>query len=330
MRFVASPYYQDRHGHPIKGIVIHTTVGSYDGTIAYFQNNKDQVSSHYVVSLEGDVTQMVEDVKAANHAGVIDRPSFKMVKDQTSINPNFYLLGIENADDKNPSGADRIKQYPALISLVRDLCLKHDIPIDREHICGHREIRASKTCPGNLDVDFIVREAQKGVQANEFGLLVKKSTQWDETVKTYLPDKQPEHALFDDLQRFIGGIKSRITDLENQLKDKLKQLADALAEVSNRTEQVSRLKVQLTELEKQKDIEISSYSEQVKMVPLLRGQLEAKQKDINDIYKRVGDLERALAVAQAGVPIEKKVIYLIDLKIIYELLNRLIAIVKRK
>jgi hypothetical protein len=36
-----------------------------------------------------------------------------------------------------------------------------DIPLDRTHIFGHREVFSKKTCPGLISVDRIVQMARK-------------------------------------------------------------------------------------------------------------------------------------------------------------------------
>ena len=161
--FVKSPYFQSRQNRKITAIILHTMQGSYKGTISYFQNNSSQVSAHYCVDLNGDITQMVDEKSAANHAGIVSNPTFKQVIDKPGINPNTFTIGIEHADNGSPAGADRSKQYPATIKLVKEICARYEIPIDREHICGHREVRSTKSCPGNLDVDYIVREAKGAI-----------------------------------------------------------------------------------------------------------------------------------------------------------------------
>lgn len=160
MKFVQSPYFQSRNKKPIDGIVIHTTVGTYDGTVKYFQKNDRQVSSHYVTSLNGDITQMVTEDVAANHAGITSNPKTKVYK---GFNPNWNTIGIENADNGDPAGADRSKQLPALGKLVADIAQRNNIPLDRDHICGHRELYDKKTCPGNIDVDEVLKIAKSAI-----------------------------------------------------------------------------------------------------------------------------------------------------------------------
>ena len=65
-----SPSPTGRSSHNINYVVIHTTQGSYNGTISWFQNPASQVSAHYVVkSSDGAVTQMVREKDIAWHAG---------------------------------------------------------------------------------------------------------------------------------------------------------------------------------------------------------------------------------------------------------------------
>lgn len=165
MRFVQSPYHSSRGNYNIKLVVIHTTVGYYEGTIKYFQSNDRRVSSHYVVKEDGgEVCQMVDETMAAHHAGIVSNPNPKYVSKDNSgniINPNFYSIGIENADQNNPAGHDRTGQYKALAILVRDICKRWGLPIDRDHVCGHRELYDKKTCPGNIDVDKVVQLAKE-------------------------------------------------------------------------------------------------------------------------------------------------------------------------
>jgi len=159
MNFVQSPYSSSRNGKKIDGVVIHTTVGFYQGTINYFKNNDRNVSAHYVISLSGEITQMVLEKDAAHHAGIVSNPSTPVYH---GYNPNWNTIGIENVDDNKPQSADRTTQTPILATLVREICQRHSIPIDRKHIVGHRELYDVKSCPGNLNLDLIVQMAQSG------------------------------------------------------------------------------------------------------------------------------------------------------------------------
>lgn len=161
MKYVQSPYFQTRNGLQVSAIVIHTMVGTYNGTINYFKKNDKQVSAHYCVSLDGDVTQMVQLDKASHHAGRISNPTAQIVKNNGNTNPNWYTIGIENADDLKPHDADRTKQMEALVELVTELCKQFSLQPSRDTIIGHKEIYSIKSCPGNIDLDDLVNRVKK-------------------------------------------------------------------------------------------------------------------------------------------------------------------------
>src|SRR5437867_6637348 len=49
--------------------------------------------------------------------------------------------------------------YRTSALLNREIAGRWAIPLDREHVIMHREIRASKACPGLADMDRLLREA---------------------------------------------------------------------------------------------------------------------------------------------------------------------------
>ena len=226
---IPSPYFSSRNGKKIDGVVIHTTVGSYQGTINYFQSNTYLVSAHYVVSLAGEITQMVDEDKAAHHAGRVSNAKTPVYK---GFNPNWNTVGIENADDKDPHGANRENQYPALSRLVADICKRNGIPIDRNHICGHREIYDKKTCPGNIDVDRVVNMAravsnQNPGDSDELAACVRdRDSHWDRIIAVNEQLGLPGESPLDTTIRSIRGLQGRETDLTNQLTEKDKKIAE--------------------------------------------------------------------------------------------------------
>lgn len=142
-------------------VVVHTMVGTLDSTNGWFNNSASGVSSHYGVDLDGSrVFQWVEENNQAWANGEVIAPTSKVVLNRPGLSPNKYTISIECADGRNPSGADRTRQIPVLVELIKDICERNSIPIDRDHIIGHREIKSTKTCPGNLDMDLIVKLAK--------------------------------------------------------------------------------------------------------------------------------------------------------------------------
>ena len=148
------------------GICIHTMVGTLDGTDSHFRNVASEVSSHYGVDLDRDlIYHWVEEDHTAWAQGIVSGPTNKLVLEKGG-NPNAYFISIECADGRNPAGADRSKQKKWLSELVADIAKRNGVPLDRDHVCGHKEIYNKKTCPGNINVDEIV-ELAKAINGEE-------------------------------------------------------------------------------------------------------------------------------------------------------------------
>ncbi len=120
----------------IDRIIIHTTQGSYAGAISWFQNPASNVSAHYVIrSSDGQITQMVRESLKGWHVG----------------NWNSRSIGIEHEGYvADPGRWYTDAMYRASAALVRHLCMKYGIPMDRTHIVGHVEAPgATHTDPGS-------------------------------------------------------------------------------------------------------------------------------------------------------------------------------------
>jgi len=139
-----------RGGSDIQYIIIHTTQGSYDSAINWFQNPISNVSAHYVVrSADGEVTQMVHEKDIAWHAG--------------NSMYNALSIGIEHEGFiDQPDIWYTPNLYEASAALVRDIAARNRIPLDRAHILGHSEVPgATHTDPGpGWDWDYYMSLVQ--------------------------------------------------------------------------------------------------------------------------------------------------------------------------
>jgi len=128
-------------------VVIHIMDGSLAGTDAWFNNPTSQVSAHYGIGKNGEVHQYVKETDQAWHAGVVSNPTFKLYKG-ANVNPNLYTIGIEHEGEplKNDVWPDAMKKASA--ELVAEICKRWNIPVDRDHIIGHYQVRSTKpNCP---------------------------------------------------------------------------------------------------------------------------------------------------------------------------------------
>jgi N-acetylmuramoyl-L-alanine amidase len=151
-----------RDGHPPRAIVVHTNAGTFTGTLGWFARPESGVSAHYLVGLDGRVVQFVGESDTARHAGRVLRPTAALVRGDPA-SPNQYTIGIEFEDGGNPLGVRRTdEQYRAGALLIGRVAARWQIPLNRTHVIGHREIFAAKACPGNLNIERLIDEAQVG------------------------------------------------------------------------------------------------------------------------------------------------------------------------
>jgi len=144
-------------------VVIHIMDGSLSGTDSWFNNPASQVSAHYGIGKTGEVHQYVKEADQAWHAGVVSKPSFKLYKG-TAINPNLYTIGIEHEGKPLENDVWPAAMKNASAQLIADICTRWNIPIDRDHIIGHYQIRDTKpNCPAINKgiIDELVAMAQK-------------------------------------------------------------------------------------------------------------------------------------------------------------------------
>jgi glycosyltransferase involved in cell wall biosynthesis len=154
-----TPHFESgRGGERPRGIVLHTTDGSAESASSWFAHPDSGVSAHYLVRLDGGLVQFVEEADTARHAGRIRAPTTTLARGD----PNRHTIGIEFEDGGKPGGVERpAAQYRTGARLIREVAARWNIALDRRHVVGHREIFAAKSCPGNLDVDRLVREARE-------------------------------------------------------------------------------------------------------------------------------------------------------------------------
>lgn len=165
-------YTQGRGGYKPEGIVIHVGEGSQ--SVIYNTFMSEEKSSHYCVSKTGEIWQFVQDNDTAWAQGKVLNPSKKLITSRPNVNPNQYLLSIEHEGYGTNDFTDA--QYAATANLIKSLCQTYAIPVDREHIIRHNEVRSDKPCPGVANVDKLVSMAgASGDKVSQAVDLLKKA-----------------------------------------------------------------------------------------------------------------------------------------------------------
>lgn len=194
--WIGSPNF-DKKRVKIDRVIIHWIVGTLKSADAQFQKTSPGTSAHYGVE-DDQVHQYVNENEVAYHAGV-----YAM---------NQRSIGIEHsADTKRPASN---KTYETSAQLIREICERHNIPIDREHILKHSEVKATQ-CPGTMDLDRLITLARQGVKnsvavdSETFEQLVGKSTEYDKFVAGGYPH----------VEDLLKVVKEKDATIQNLTKD---------------------------------------------------------------------------------------------------------------
>ena len=127
-----SPNYNSRNNSQIKLIIIHyTALKDIDDAISYLCKKEKKVSSHYLISQNGLIFNLIDDKFRAWHAGNA------FWQDNTNI--NSISIGIEL--DYSPHGKNN-KFSSKMISSLKKLIfkLKKNYKINKNSILAHSDI----------------------------------------------------------------------------------------------------------------------------------------------------------------------------------------------
>lgn len=204
----------DKNRKPINTIVIHWIVGTLASADAQFQKTTPGTSAHYGIENK-EIHQYVKEEEVAYHAGV-----YAM---------NQRSIGIEHSAAPDRPATD--ETYNTSGELIAEIAKRHDIPLDRTHIIGHKEVKATQ-CPGTMDIDRLIRIAQDftkpqvSVDGETFQRLVSNSTKYDEFNAAGYPTVQDVVKKIDELNREKNGLTESIKSCENRnitLADELRK-----------------------------------------------------------------------------------------------------------
>ena len=117
-----SPNFNSRSGTPITHVIIHDTEGSFADALSWLTNPASGVSAHYLFrSSDGYLAQMVREGDRAWHVNCW----------------NSWTVGIEHEGYVNQPQYYTPIMYEQSALLVRHLCDRYNISMDRLRIVGH-------------------------------------------------------------------------------------------------------------------------------------------------------------------------------------------------
>ena len=161
-----------RQGRTIDTIILHSTYGSFWGSIAWFKNSAAQVSANYIISTDGDIRRIVNEGNTSWNSG--------------SREWNERSISIEVTDNKLKTVTENAKF--ALIELVADIRRRYGI----KNIKFHREIVAT-SCPyADIKKEWFAQAPNDPLQEclSQHTTLVTKLTAYEKKEKDWIATEQ--------------------------------------------------------------------------------------------------------------------------------------------
>ena len=151
-------------------VVLHKTAsgGSAQDIASYFASNPDMHSTHYVIGQDGAIVQCVLEKDGAGGNCCLEAGHAPFLPG--GINLNLKTVSIEHVDP-SPDNSTPLTaaQQAASFRLVRDICLRHSIPMRAGDatggILGHNQIAplSRARCPGNYPWAALWTFLQEGI-----------------------------------------------------------------------------------------------------------------------------------------------------------------------
>lgn len=259
-----------RAGKPIQYIVLHWIVGTLASADATFANPNRKASAHYGIGKTA-IHQYVSEDNTAWHCGNLDF--------------NQRSIGIEHQGGPDLP-VDELT-YKTSAKLVADIAKRHNIPLTRTHIRGHREISATQ-CPGTLDIDRIIRDA-KAIN----GGTPQAGGEGNMQYKGYdLTNTESMKVAVDVLVRVQSGEFVDKPLHEDTVRNLNEAIKNKEGEITTLTAEKKTLETQLDEAIKQRDIYEIEASKVGELTADLADCSESRQRYIDDNLEMSRTIER--------------------------------------
>lgn len=148
------------------------------------------------------------------------------------------------------------------------------------------------------------------VLKTDFENLVRKATNFDKMVQYLKPESDPNTTQYEDLQTVVAGIKSRVTDLENQLKQAILDRDLAVTELANQVDKLANVTAQCQRELEQKSIEYDALKSTVPNVEKLKAQYQGTiselEGQLREAQKTVGKRDLTITELKAEIAGLKK------------------------
>lgn len=137
MKVWTSFNYSERNGTPITHIIVHHTDGLMPGCAEWLCNPESKVSAHYLIERDGNIHQLVSDVKAAWHAGT------------KKWNRCSIGIELETAYRKPEFTAQQMLSLRLIVWIIMN---HYKIPV--ANVLGHKEISPGRKTDPAFSMDW--------------------------------------------------------------------------------------------------------------------------------------------------------------------------------
>lgn len=230
--------YGSRYNNKIQFVILHWIVGSLESCDATFQSPTRLASAHYGVG-DNDIHQYVKEEDCAWHAG--------------NLLVNRQSIGIENEGGPNLPITEAT--YKTLAELVKDICSRYQIPVDRQHIKGHKEVSNKPTaCPGTLDIDKVIKLINEDNMTDEQKRILEfleGKTEGDvREAFGALNDLPSIQKKLSDLELKLSELDQKYNELNQNYVEKVKSEARWQKAIETANQKISEQEIKISELEK--------------------------------------------------------------------------------
>jgi hypothetical protein len=259
------------HRKPIDRVVIHWFgIGDLDSANNRFQSPTGGASAHYGIS-DDTVFQWVKEEDVSWHCG-------NWPMNQRSIGIEHDATTTKNATEKT---------YQTAGKLLADICKRNNIPLDRTHIIGHNEVKATQ-CPGTLDIDKIIKLAKE----DSMNLEVDIPTEVEDRFKLKEVDRYDKYWTYTQLIEDWVKLTKEV-DYEKGEKDKYKKEARELRQVTkSQAEEIAKFNKEIESLSK---ANATQYAE----IQSLQGQFADVSRERDSLIDVNKDYRNALEKCRA-------------------------------
>lgn len=204
--FFPSPNFGERRDNwDISILVLHYTVTDFETTKKIFLDPQRQVSSHYVVDVDGSIYQFVDEEKRAWHAGV------SYFNGITDVNSNSIGIEIVN----NGYDLSNVEEYPAYaypeVQMKAVIALSKEI-VNRYNIAPFCVVGHSDISPGRK-IDPGPHFSWVALHKEGLGLLPNYDLYLNQDILNTVPTNMSQSELDNEISKLLSNYGYNVSNL---------------------------------------------------------------------------------------------------------------------